>query len=437
MAGPIDRKPDSRERLSPAFPLAPLQVFCMSGLRPQVFDIRWSNPAELMGNGKFTLIGVNLYRSFGSEFGPYYRLNSIPIGNLFWRDSTRVKVALQEDVSNSFIAKGQFDSVDNTYMFKTNYHPIVIDQIIERSINMNVQVTVDGVQSIVDWVDPVNGTVRLSTEPTFNVISQKMIQPVLPNNNSRVLINYRYIDNNIPDTLAPLIFYRVTTVAVLPDGHMVETPLEQASQSNNTEIEKINYIWAEAIRRNQWILDQAGERVKVFIRRIAGQQCGCQSDLHGQPSSTCQTCYGTSIIGGYSGSYDIVLAPPDIEKSIKQESRGRTMSQAYETWTGPSPLLTQRDFIVKLNGERFGIGPVRITSNRGMQLQQTFQVSHLDESDIRYKVPIIDPMNFKYPETRYMIPGGDKATPMITNDPNIPSERQIRGTSPTSENQNR
>ena len=73
-------------------------------------------------------------------------------------------------------------------------------------------------------------------------------------------------------------------------------------------------------------------------------------------------------------------------------------------------------------------------SNRGTQLQQHFQISHLDERDIRYKVPVLDVSTLVVPETRYTIPGEGHATPMTTEREAIPDEREIRGRSVVFEN---
>jgi hypothetical protein len=146
-------------------------------------------------------------------------------------------------------------------------------------------------------------------------------------------------------------------------------------------------------------------------------------------------CFGVGFIGGYDGPYDIIIAPDNAEANYKQESRGRFMTKQYETWTGPSPLLSQRDFILKLNGDRYGIGPVNMPSNRGMQLQQSFIISHLDSADIRYKVPALDPATLAYPQTRYIVQGRGDATPMITDTARVPAERQERGNTVSYENE--
>lgn len=443
MPFPRDRAPTILEQRYPAYPLPPLNVFATSGLEPEVVDVRWTSPAELQDNtcGQFDLLGVNLYRSFDSDYGPYFRLNTTPLGATQWRDRTRVVLAMQEDVSGSFTARGAPSDPHGRYMFRTRFRPIVIypSPGSANCTNLNVQVTVNGVPAFVERIFADTGIVELRTTPTFDVTTQQQTLPVLPTSGGDVVLaTYKYVADRVRTDLAQRIFYRVTTVGVDKSGNLVETPLERATQSNRDEVEKLDYIWTEAIRRNLWIRFQGGERVKLFVRKAVGPRCGCSSSVHKQPSSDCLVCYGTGVLGGYDGPFDTIIAPDDAAKKIAQTNRGRTVEHSYETWTGPRPLLSQRDFIVKLNGDRYGIGPVRMPSNRGMQLQQMFSIGHLDEQDIRYKVPLFDPLLLEAPQTRYlrpdMIEGGGGATPMVTEKATIQDGREIRGSTVTFEN---
>jgi len=438
MPSPPDRPIHILEQQFPAVPLPPLNVACSSGFMPGTFDVRWTSPSELPSNSGFGIVGVNVYRSFDSEFGPYFRLNPLPIGANFYRDRTEVVVELQEDVSRSFTAR--FDS-DGRYVFRTAKKPIVIAPSPGSAniTNLNVQVTINGVPAFVESIQSKTGEVELRRTPTWDVISQKLTPAVVPTSTTDVILaTYRYIRNHVRTDLGQRIFYRVTAVAQDPKtGAMIETPLDRASQTNNFEIEKLDYMWREAIRRQRWLLDRGGERIKLFLRKAAGSRCGCWSDLSKQPSSDCIVCYGTGWLGGYDGPYDVTISPDDGPKKITQSNRGRTMEHTYDTWTLPSPLLSQRDFIVKLNGDRYGIGPVRMPSNRGMQLQQFFPISHLDESDIRYKVPLPDPSFAQAPQTKYATAGQGNSTPMMTERETIPDEREDRGGTVTHENTNR
>jgi hypothetical protein len=415
-------------------PHPPLNLFATTAFKVGVVDLRWTSPSHLPPNTKFNVLGINLYRSFDSEFGPFTRLNTTPLGANYWCDKTRVVLALQENATNSFVYKGPTSGPDGRYVLCTKNKPIIIypSPGTANCTNLNVQVTINGVNAFVQSIDADRGLVELSTLPTFNVTSQQKTPPVLPTSDSDVvLVTYKYEENKVKTDLAQRVFYRATTVAYDDDaGVLLETPLEYAAKTNIQEVEKLDWIWREAVRRNRWVLNQGGERVKIFIRKVVGRTCGCISPEHKQASMDCEVCYGGGVIGGYEGPYDIIIAPDDGKKALMQSTRGRSLQHSYDTWTGPVPLLSQRDFIAKQNGDRYGIGPVRMPSNRGMQLQQFFTVSHLDEQDIRYEVD--NGRNYmEIPQDRYIIPGGGGAVPMIAEKQNTPDEREIRGSTIT------
>ncbi|MEL7339736.1 MAG: Hint domain-containing protein, partial [Bacteroidota bacterium] len=112
-------------------------------------------------------------------------------------------------------------------------------------------------------------------------------------------------------------------------------------------------------------------------------------------------CFGTGYVGGYEGPYDMIIVPDDAERRISQLMTGRRLEHSYEVWTGASPLLTQRDFIVKQTNERYSVGGVRRPSARGNVMQQHFTIAYLDEQDIRYQVCVNDPAALPWPETRH------------------------------------
>jgi hypothetical protein len=441
MPGPRDRDvirddvPLILENEDSAYPLPPLTIQCFSSFQKGSYDIRWSDPSVLCSNTKFSLIGVNVYRSFDSEFGPFIRLTPVPIGTTFYRDRTEVTVALQEDVSNSFIARGATKDVYGRYIFRVKNVPIFVEQYpgITDCENLSVFVTVNNIQATVSGLDSATGEIELKNTSNYDVANHKKTSPILPiNNNDVVLCTYKYIKNFVKSDLHARIFYRITSVAVDNEtGELVETPLDKSARTNNLEVEKLDWIWREAVRRNSWILDQGGERVKVFLRKTVGVLCGCVTDLHKQGKSDCLNCFGTRYIGGFEGPFNIIIAPDDGEKAVRQTNRGRTQDHSYDTWTYPSPLLSQRDFLVKLNGDRYAIGPVRMPSNRGMQLQQFFSISSLDEEDIRFKVPIIDPFDLPYPRTIHVDRQHSDSYPIMTDADAIPDEREIRGNTVT------
>ena len=440
-----DRNITELELTEVSLPAPPLNVCMESGFMPGVFNIRWEDPSQLSLNSRFILCGVNVYRSFDSEFGPYERITSLPLGSNFWRDRTDTELITAEDVSDNFIISGRPSSGGDwpRYVFKTAY-PIVKSgsQNIYANRPEDVRVFVDGCRANVKEVYGRVGEVELVSQPRADLATQTLHQQVLPKEGSVVTCSYVRMRSLLRTDLATRIFYRVTTVGVLAENNfaslrpedLLETRLEDATGTSNMEIEKLDYMWKEAIRRNRWILEQGGERVKLFLQKTVGIPCPCIPDgYHKQPINDCLDCYGTGIVGGYEGPYDLILAPDDAERKIAQKDIGRTVEHAYEVWTGPIPLLSQRDFVVKLNGDRYSIGSVRMPSNRGMVLQQHFNIGHFDEKDIRYKVGVHHPL--RAPALSFGPNGPEQeAESNITNNPDVPQDRQLRGRTPAWEN---
>ena len=77
-----DRNPQLVELNKLPWPAPPLNLFMRSG-EVGVIDLLWDDPAYLTLNSRFKILGVNVYRSFDSEFGPYHRITELPVGAKF------------------------------------------------------------------------------------------------------------------------------------------------------------------------------------------------------------------------------------------------------------------------------------------------------------------------------------------------------------------
>ena len=454
---------------SPAstYPKPPINGQVVPAYESGVLDLRWDDPSLLVENTAFTVIGVNIYRSDVSDLGPFYRINPYPLGTTYYRDETDHRLITDEVVKWDTAWMSQGHTANNRkWVFKTK-NPIVKSRAyapFSRPTPANsptdITLKIDGVTVLVDGVFGPNGEITLVNKSYMDPVTLKTVPPILPDENSDVIVSYHISENQVRSGLDSKLFYRITTVSLDPENptQLLETPLNQCQPYTIIEVETLDYIWREAIRRNNWILEQGGERVKVFIRRQSGICCACSldprlMDYSKQPSNRCLSCFGTGFLGGYEGPYEVIVAPDDAERRISQTQWGRKLEHSYEVWTGPSPLVTQRDFIVKQTNERYSIGAVRRPNNRGNVVQQHFNVGYLDEGDIRYKVPINGIPELPWPQTRqerdpdvpYPIIGTQyaplgvgpyAATPMGTNKDNIAEERQQRGRTPVWEDQN-
>ena len=416
-------------------------------------------------NATWQIVGVNIYRSDNGEHGPYVRLNKFPIGSMSYRDMTD-NLHIENEVvqwDGAWVSKGD-EANNRAWVFRTIFAPIVkpnpepvqglADRLVAVYANApsDVQVTVGGVEVPVANVFGPTGEITLINQPVYNVNTEKFDGPYLPDAETPVTVSYYYNSNVVKTDLdrATQVRYRLTTVALDPSSPTgyVETPLGYSPPLALSAVETMDYIWREAIRRNRWILEQGGERVKLFKKKVSGIPCPCRIDertleWQHQPSARCDTCFGVGWVGGYDGPVDIILAPDDADRAVRQTPNGRRLEHSYEVWTEPSPTITQRDFIVKQTGERYSIGPVRRPASRGLPLQQHFTIGYLDEQDLRYRVPVTGIEDLPWPQTRptdpdtpcndavpYPVGFDYQATPMETDKGNIPEGRQQRGRSP-------
>jgi hypothetical protein len=422
-------------------------------------------PCEGKSNSEWQILGVNVYRSDTGERGPYFRVNRIPVMTNFFRDTTDIVEVAGELIpwDTGWVFRGSAPNQKDVWRLQTRNRPMVkkTGNAVAADSPFDVEVHIDGARTPVAAVFGPNGQITLDTTPVWDPSTESWVEFIAPTATSVVTVRYHWKRGetlvNVLDQRSK-VFYRLTTVAIDTTGEsptgLVETPLGYTEPISPLNSEKFDYIWREAVRRNRWILEQGGERVKLFLRRVTGVKCDCVWDerleeYSQQPSNSCLECYGTGFVGGYEGPIDIIVAPDDADRRVTQTANGRRLEHQYEVWIGPSPMLSQRDFIVKQNGERYAVGPVRRTQVRGLILQQAFAIGYLDMGDIRYRVPMGALERLPWPETRYSNPedapcespqdpypvGFDyQATPMMSEAAKIPDGREQRGRTPVWQN---
>ena len=423
-------------------PFAPRNILVTSPYNVGMQDVRWDNPRIIPQNSGLQILGCNVYRSTDSQFGPYIKITDAPVTVLFYRDQTKEELVVNEDATQTL----RYDlEPDGEWRIYSRYKPIVIagsNGKISTSIH-DVKVEInDGDGTFLEMpafaLNGVTGEIQLISNPVYNNAVQQVIPPRLPKPpNGRVRISYRYLKYEVSTVLTQRLFYKVTTVAVDPkdSSKTIETPLEEVSDRSAFDIEMIDWVWREAIKRNMWILEQGGERVKVFVRKWMGEKCPSYQYNYAQSHNDCKLCYGTGIIGGFDGPYDIIVAPPETEKSIELADLGLHIRYDWASWTGCYPLLYDRDVVVRQNNERYAIGPVNPQGSRGAIYQQHFTMSYIDQGDIRQQIPITggqDNVPPAWDAFRQAQP--TDASPVINDKPGVPKERMIRGRTVSFEN---
>jgi hypothetical protein len=440
-------RPDFNYPLRPTMPnltapFAPRNLMVTSPYKIGFTDVRWDNPKLIPQNSGLNILGVNVYRSLDNPYNPYEKLNSTPVEVLFYRDQTQ-EITVTEDATPTL---RYLNEPDKRWLIYAQRKPII-------QPGTNGSIVSDRIEDVRVEIDDGNGDfvvvpafsvtgrvgeITLISGPTYNYTVNQVIPARLPwPPNGRVRLTYTYLGNQVLSHLNQRIYYKVTTVAVDPSdaSKRIETPLDEVEWRSTFDIEEIDYIWREAIKRNNWLLEQAGERVKVFTRKGMGEICPNYEYSHGQGHQDCQICLGVFFVGGYSGPFDILIAPPEAEKSIELLDMGLHIRYSFETWTGPFPILNERDVVVRQNNERFIIGPVNYQGSRGAIYQQHFTIERLDEKDIRYKIGIAGGET-SVPESTdlYREQLKSPASPVIPKKPTIPEERLIKGRTVTFEN---
>ncbi len=213
-----DRNPHDLELTKPAFPVAPLNVFLTNCGEPGVFDICWDSPANLGANAEFNLCGVNIYRSFDSEFGPFERLTELPLGASFYQDRTDNVLVVEEVVEDyQWLLKGDCSGSDPNYpryVFKTKKNPIVVSgsQAVDEYDASAVSVTIDGLPARIKRIVGPTGEVELESASFPEVATQSLSKSPLPEDDSVVKVTYLYNRSLLKTDLGTRVFYRITTV---------------------------------------------------------------------------------------------------------------------------------------------------------------------------------------------------------------------------------
>jgi hypothetical protein len=252
----------------------------------------------------------------------------------------------------------------------------------------DVRLCVNDVEVEAARVDGQEGAVWLPQVITLSQDGHRFEKPQIKNPPAKVVITYRIIEDSVGIYLdGTRTFY--TVVPVLAGGQLQHHAGAAGTPYVDTfQIDAMDYMQAEMIRRNAWIFEMSGEPAYLLFRRTKGQYCNCQNTGLNQARTGCSSCYETGIVGGYYGPIDIFFIDPDTGTSYEVSEGGRTVTRQSRSFLGPAPIVQSGDIIARRNGERLVISNVTYKSPRGVLLQQEFDVELLNANDTRYKIPL-------------------------------------------------
>jgi hypothetical protein len=273
-----------------------------------------------------------------------------------------------------------------------------------------ISVTINGKSAYIRQLQGLEGLIELETNRMYDEVKKVFFTPPVPDEFSTVLVTYRVPSHTTNVSLRKNYFYKVTCVTSED-----ETDLDLITPEYSKP-DKLTYIVEEAVRRNAWLLDQGGERVLLYIKKKAGVKCHCtyrdmKERTHKQPDQDCETCFGSGFVGGFDGPFPVIIAPLTTEQRVQQTDRGLKLAYQIETWLGPSPIISQRDMIIRRNGDRCLVGPLTpVEGPGGVIVQQHFVVEILDSTDVRYRLQVVLPDKTKQPgidkSSKHVLHGG-------------------------------
>lgn len=352
-------------------------------------DLHWLDQG---GSG----LGYNIYRAFDYPTN-WTKLNSTPYPGCFYRDQTTLTLTTYTVTNADWVSQG----LDGQWCFKIPQAPIWSGQTVKGSPRLannplDVLVTIDGVQAGVGRVDGSEGLVYLEV---LNLAADgsKQVKKGLPFTvntpiTQTVVVKYYMLANYVDIYLANGVtrtFY--TVVPVDAQGNETYAPGAPGTEIKSTfEVDQMDYMLAEMVRRNAWLFEQVGEPAFLMIRKHRGTRCECTVE-NGEPRSGCPSCYETGIVGGYYGPFDVLYIDPDSQATRILNEGGVRVERESQSYLGPTPYIQDGDLIVRRNGERLSIYGVTYKQPRGILVQQSFQTTLLQPGDTRYAIPVITP----------------------------------------------
>jgi hypothetical protein len=332
--------------------------------------------------------GYNVYRAEDAA-KHWVKVNQYPVPGSRYRD--QLQFASEEYVFNlndDWVEKGTFGSFRLRAKGKTFWSSAVTGKATLANHPMDVALMINDTPILPARVIGAEGEIWLPQDVSLFRDGESTVYPVFSMNQvESVRIIFQKLVNNVNIYLSGQTFYTVVPVDSM--GNELHLPGQPGTEIRGVmDVDSMDYIQAEMVRRNQWIFEQVGEPSWLLIRKTKGEPCGCVNPETMEAKTACKICHETGIVGGYYGPLDFLFIDPDSEATKVLDEGGVKVERTSKSYLGPSPIVKSGDLVVRRNGERSVIGPVTYKSPRGVLLQQEFTVEILPPGSTRYLIPL-------------------------------------------------
>ena len=360
-------------------------------------DLWWSEDADAK-------VGYNVYRAYDHPT-TWLKLNQAPWAVHFYRDMSSLAQVTYDVQPADFVERGElgrwaFRLPDVPYATADAARVVVSNSPDDVSVTVSASgdPAADGLTLRPAQVQGFDRTVYMEMDnalPPGGAVSDE----ALVNDGDVSVADYSAITlwrvtykrlNNFVDIHTALNRTYYTVVPVGADGRECHAPGAPGTVVRNTqEVDDIDWVFQEMVRRNQYLFETTGEPAYLLFRKWRGEPCGCVYGSQ-QPKTGCPSCYETGFVGGYIGPYDFLFVPPDSALSAELDEGGIKVTRQSRSYLTRTPIVQMGDLVVRRNGDRLVVSDVVYKMPRGVILQQDFTVSLLPPGDTRYLIPVVN-----------------------------------------------
>jgi hypothetical protein len=356
-------------------------LIILNSSHPGSRDLYWNDDPDPKTSG------YNVYRSEDYQHN-WVRINRHPVPGTRYRDQAELEVVTREfNLSSEWVEKGEFGSWRLRAQGETLWADPVNGIPSVANAPQDVLLYVNGVATQPARVIGLEGEVWLPRENYLEGSNPTRMSRLDPTKITSVSMVYKRLVNSVNLFLATQTFY--TVVPVDSVGNELHPVGALGSEVRSImDVDSMDYMQREMVRRNAWIFEQVGEPSWLLIRKTKGEVCGCVNPETGEAKTACPACFEIGIVGGYYGPLDILFIDPDQGLLRTTEEGGVKVERTSRSYLGPSPIVKNGDIIVRKNGERLVIGNLTYKSPRGVLLQQEFDCILLPPGSTKYLIPL-------------------------------------------------